>query len=137
MVPSSGDVPSMSCLEVEIIYKPSQGGKNEEEKLTMNIQDGPDKFLKCVGYVNESRCTFKEALLDCKEIPIFVKNEIVANLRNENRSNTAFRVIEETLPPGVDVIPSQGNICLKRKKKGFDLFFLRKVKKRNLNLTLI
>ena len=50
---------------MKVSYSPSGTNfKGEEEKLVMKVEDGIDQIIKCTGYVNESKCIFKESIID-------------------------------------------------------------------------
>ena len=99
-------------MEVEVTYKPSgnSSGKSEEEKLIMKVTDGFDQLLKCSGFVNETRASFKESSIALGEIPICIKEERFLSLKNSSKYVTVFQVVGEKLPAYTEVTPLKGKI---------------------------
>jgi len=107
--PKDGEIPAFGKLEAKFIYRPSgnAGGKNEDEKLTMKVEDGFDQILKCSGYAQDSRCVFLDGPLDLGEIPVCKVEEKAIQIKNSFRHPTVFKVQTETLPPFTKVYPEQ------------------------------
>ena len=107
--PKEGEIQAGGKLEAKIIFKPSgnAAGKNEEEKLTMKVEDGFDQIIKCSGYAQDSKCQFMESSLDLGEIPVCKVEERAIQIKNCFRHPTVFRVQTENLPPFTKVIPEQ------------------------------
>ncbi len=75
----------------------------------MKVDDGDEQVLKCVGFTNETKCSFKEEMVDLGEIPICKREERRVNFVNHHKFNAVFHVSKK-LPPYVEVTPTRGKI---------------------------
>ena len=50
-------------------FRPS-GQRSEEESMILKIEDGHNVEVRCVGVVNEAKCTFIEKHVDFGSIPV-------------------------------------------------------------------
>ena len=57
--PMRDEVAAGQHKQVKVTFRPS-GLKGEEEMLTLKIEDGHNVDVRCVGIVNEAKCTFLE-----------------------------------------------------------------------------
>ena len=76
----------------------------------MKVVDGFDQMLKCSGFVNETKASFKETSIVLGEIPICMKEERFLSLKNSSKYITVYQVVGEKLPPYTDVSPLKGKI---------------------------
>lgn len=110
IAPMQADVPPDGFTTVAITYIPSGTNfKGETERLVMNVQDGDPQFLQCVGYVNESKCDFKDTLLDFEQVLVSSEQTKTVYLKNKHKTTAVFQ-INWRLPPGITVAPTKGRI---------------------------
>lgn len=87
-----GEIKAGENKLIDIVYSPSKnsGGKVEEEKLVFKTEDGQDQYIKCKGDVSETRCDFKQNLLDLKDVCVCQKVKSQITLKNTHKNSTAF-----------------------------------------------
>jgi len=108
--PMQGEVPAEDSIAIGITYIPSGTNfKGESERLTMNVQDGETQYLTCTGFCNESKCDFKERLLDFEQILVSDEKTKSVYLRNKHKTTAVFQVYWK-LPPGITILPTRGRI---------------------------
>lgn len=100
-IPSSGtfipdpirdEVAAGQHKQVKVTFKPS-GLKGEEEILTLKIEDGHNVDVRCVGIVNEAKCTFLEKQVDFGAIAVGQPAPAqTVSVRNQLRSTAIFHV---------------------------------------------
>jgi hypothetical protein len=77
--------------------------------LTLKIDDGANMDVKCVGIVNESRCSFIEKFIDFGAIPVGIPAKgATVQVRNHLTSTAIFHI--ENPHDEVKVRPMQGKI---------------------------
>ena len=94
--------------QVKVTFKPS-GQKSEDELLILKIEDGKQVEVKCIGIVNEAKCTFAEKMVEFGSIPVGLpaKNQMF-HIKNHYRAQAIFHV--ENPYEELSVFPMQGKI---------------------------
>ena len=124
--PIEDEVAAGSSKNVMVTFK-STGQRSEEETMVLQIQDGNSVDVKCLGIVNESRCTFIEKQLDFGNIPVGLKaQEQTLHLRNLLRNTAIFHV--ECNSEELTIFPIKGRISADQKQI-FTVGFISNVEK--------
>lgn len=106
--PLSDIVPAGGTKRVEINFNPA-GPKNDDEILIMQVKDGADEEVRCIGTVSPSQCVFLEKGLDFGNVHIGLKAKSHAvHVKNQMRTAAIFHV--ECNDEELSVWPLKGKI---------------------------
>ena len=109
--PIQGEVPADGYTTIAVTYTPSGANfKGETERITMEVQDGDAQYLTCMGYVNESKCDFKDTVVDFEQVLVGTEQTKTVYLKNKHKTTGVFQINRRLLPNGVTVSPMKGRI---------------------------
>ena len=106
--PMNGTIQPGKSMNIKVVFTPS-GPKNEDELLTMKIEDGVTLNIRCQGFVTESRCLFQEKFLDFGAVPVGIRTrEEVLHMKNLLRTPAVFHINDAS--EDLQISPMMGRI---------------------------
>ncbi|CAD8106047.1 unnamed protein product [Paramecium primaurelia] len=135
--PEEGVVASGKHLECQVFYRPSFGGrqqqqytaattKTEEEKITLKTEEGIDQTIKCIGIVTEPKCSIKQGQLDFKDVILCKPESKLISIKNHSKSTAVFSIKSQI--ECLEIIPMKGKI-LSEETKDIQVKFFSKEEK--------
>lgn len=119
--PEKGEVEAFSDIKILVKYKPIS--PRDECNIILQVKDGINKPLKCIGNTNETKVELNTNQINFNNIPVCTKMTDIFYISNKHKKNFAYFKIEpEKLIEGLEIKPIKGRISPEDKQK-FEIIF--------------
>lgn len=104
----TGQIEKRKSQNVEITYIPGQRSR-DEAVLTMKVEGGPSKTLKCIGYLGSPKCTLLRKKVEFGLVPVGISKTEKFKIKNSAQDDAIFSITNPNLTE-LQIVPSSGKI---------------------------
>ena len=127
-----GFVESKKSITLEISYTPKEKNK-DEAILTMNVDGGPSRALKCIGLPGSPRCVLSKKSVDFGLVPVGMPRTEIISLKNSGGDDAIFTITNPNLSE-LSIQPLNGRVNA-HESQTFEITF-KSVKAHSINYSV-